>query len=494
MAITYNPSTNALTVTGYSSVTPCTYTNLYNADLAGTLDLQTRTGVTAVDGAIIPFLYNLRPANSVVLGGVANDFYISVSNWSGFTDVTIRITGTDIDGAVLTEDITVTGNGTVYTTNRFKTATSSQVIAVTGTGSFAYTVIQGRWGVIQINHNNVIQGVQFLLIGDGSTATYFVDSAKTITIPNGLMTALSSTQFIQIRNNAFFTLGVLKNLANKTTGSGCAMYMLETAKAYNSITCALGGTAYFYACTFYAASTAHRISGAGTIRTWGCQMIRNFGVLQQTNVASDVFKTDIFETGEATYGNSITLSDMFVSDSYRAIYNHNGTVRNMFAKGITYSMYYASAGTYNTYVIDCDFNVWKVGETGYGTGGTNAWTGTAFRQQSFNVKLVDENNNVISGATIMLLNKDDTQQFSVTTGVDGTITEQIVTIATYVGLGVTNNNILPTDFNPFILTITKSGYKKYKSKFTLNKKFDEIITLEKVKDNNFSKLVTINSQ
>jgi len=51
-----------------------------------------------------------------------------------------------------------------------------------------------------------------------------------------------------------------------------------------------------------------------------------------------------------------------------------------------------------------------------------------------------------------------------------------------------------TDYEPFTLTIKKSGYKTYKSKFTLNKKFDEIITLSKVKDLNFSKLINIKTQ
>lgn len=46
-----------------------------------------------------------------------------------------------------------------------------------------------------------------------------------------------------------------------------------------------------------------------------------------------------------------------------------------------------------------------------------------------------------------------------------------------------------TNYNPFTLTITKSGYKKYESTFTLNKKFDQVITLSKAKDLNFSNKV-----
>ncbi len=53
---------------------------------------------------------------------------------------------------------------------------------------------------------------------------------------------------------------------------------------------------------------------------------------------------------------------------------------------------------------------------------------------------------------------------------------------------------IATEYNPFTLTISKSGYKTYKSVLTLTKKFDQVITLQKVKDLNFSKYVKRISQ
>ena len=50
------------------------------------------------------------------------------------------------------------------------------------------------------------------------------------------------------------------------------------------------------------------------------------------------------------------------------------------------------------------------------------------------------------------------------------------------------------DLNPFTIEIKKSGYKKYTSELDIDKRVDWTIKLEKVLDNNFSKLVTINSQ
>lgn len=51
-----------------------------------------------------------------------------------------------------------------------------------------------------------------------------------------------------------------------------------------------------------------------------------------------------------------------------------------------------------------------------------------------------------------------------------------------------------TNLNPFTLTLSKSGYKKYKSILTLTKGLTEIITLEKLKDNNFSSLARVNTR
>jgi len=51
-----------------------------------------------------------------------------------------------------------------------------------------------------------------------------------------------------------------------------------------------------------------------------------------------------------------------------------------------------------------------------------------------------------------------------------------------------------TDYNPFTLTISKSGYKTYECEFTLSEKTNWTITLSKVKDNNFSKRVNFNTQ
>ena len=121
-----------------------TNTSLYAADKAGTVNMDTRTGITTTDGSARTFEQVLRPADYRVLGGA--DVYITVENWIG-TTATIRLTGTDYDGSAQTEDVVVTANGQTNTTKVWRTMTASQVTVATVT-SFDYTVTQGQWGVI----------------------------------------------------------------------------------------------------------------------------------------------------------------------------------------------------------------------------------------------------------------------------------------------------------------------------------------------------------
>jgi len=90
-----------------------------------------------------------------------------------------------------------------------------------------------------------------------------------------------------------------------------------------------------------------------------------------------------------------------------------------------------------------------------------------FAQASINLKYVDEANNNISGVTSKLVNSSGTQQFSVISAADGTITEQIVTYYYKRLANDANGGNTTTDYNDFTLTSSKSGYKTVKTKFTI---------------------------
>ena len=91
----------------------------------------------------------------------------------------------------------------------------------------------------------------------------------------------------------------------------------------------------------------------------------------------------------------------------------------------------------------------------------------------FNLTVLDEDENAISGATVQLKDKDGTSIFSVPTATDGTITEQTVTTAKITTVHE------KADYNPYTLTITKTGYRVYHSTFTFSENIDWTIVLSK---------------
>jgi len=92
---------------------------------------------------------------------------------------------------------------------------------------------------------------------------------------------------------------------------------------------------------------------------------------------------------------------------------------------------------------------------------------------TFDVNVVDENGDAISGVTVELKDKDGTSIFSTTTDANGDITQQEALIKTYkpnITLGTSHfqDPDYITDNNPFTLTISKSGYETYTSPLTID--------------------------
>jgi hypothetical protein len=156
MAIAYSVSTNIATVTAYTEAVPANFTDIYNADKAGTLSLHARTGIAGTDGAGVAVDRAERPADYIVLGSASNDLYITIANWNG-TTATIRITGTDRDGAAQTEDIVVNANGTYYTTKWFKTITHTQVTAFTVEAMHTQVLFRCQHPIWRWKHHDMVQ-------------------------------------------------------------------------------------------------------------------------------------------------------------------------------------------------------------------------------------------------------------------------------------------------------------------------------------------------
>jgi len=120
----------------FTSGAPGSIEDVYAADLAGTLELMPD------EAAVTDSPHSLRtpvaPADSLQLV-----LDIVVSNYVGAGTVTVN--GRNVMGDVVTEAVSITGNGTFTTT---KTYAAIDVAGLASTGTYDFKVEQGRWGYV----------------------------------------------------------------------------------------------------------------------------------------------------------------------------------------------------------------------------------------------------------------------------------------------------------------------------------------------------------
>ncbi len=121
---------------------------------------------------------------------------------------------------------------------------SSGVITVTGgteTSPNTFADIKtandnGGWGVVtqQDRQFNIAAAI---VIGDGSTTTWFIDTNLLIEITKAQSTYKNFNKgaFIYVRSGANFRLGKVLDSTDKTTGSGCTVITKPTGNGYEAI-------------------------------------------------------------------------------------------------------------------------------------------------------------------------------------------------------------------------------------------------------------------
>ena len=106
-----------------------------------------------------------------------------------------------------------------------------------------------------------------------------------------------------------------------------------------------------------------------------------------------------------------------------------------------------------------------------------------YQQFSANFKVLDENNTVIEGATVVMKNKNGDTLFTATTNSSGVITEQVFTQRDWffdpINYPTLINKIGFTTYSPFEIYITKTGYETYYIKKDITAKVNETIALKK---------------
>lgn len=460
---TYDIANNRINMTGGTQSAPITFLDIWNADKAGTLSLQARTGIIGTDANPVALTRNARPTDRVVLGGAKQDLYTVVTAWTNMTSATVRLVGTDTAGNAQTEDLAITGNGTYYATKYFATLTQSQVTVFGGTGSFAYEVKQGQWGVVWKLGTNTFAFDCRLYVGDNSTTTYLTDTNKMITLNKGWW---SAGAWMLVRTAATVTFGTVIDATLKHTTDGCSFLYLDDVTPSGFMTSQYAGLGIInlYSCSFYSLAGAYVEIWAGT-NVWNCLFTGQTELIVNTSV--DAFNLGIEDTKAASpmYGiiayGANTFNNVIVFGSDRGIRlgSTSATLRNCsLANFNSYALTIVSSAV-SHFLIDCTLSAWAL-----------LWvsspTAVVYRQYSFDLKVTDKDNNAINGATVTLTDKDGNQVFSITTDANGSIAKQTVSRGHY---NQANGNTLQ-DYGPHTLAIMKAGYQTYTKKFVLTGK------------------------
>jgi len=461
MPITYDPANNRITVVDYPETSPCTFEDIYNADKAGTLTLVDRDGITGTDTDPVNNTYNLRPADEKVMGGAKQDLWITIENWSGFTDATIRLIGKDEAGNDQTEDIVVTGNGTYYSSKLWTELTQTQVVSVTGSGSFDYELVQGQWGVVWKIGENMFRFDCGLDIGDGSTETWLIDAGKMI-LHN------IDDHFIILQSYGHLRLGTVVDEAKRTTKDGCFLYTIAYDKYL--IDYYENATFELYSTTLYAKERAVFYTRVSPVvnRIWNCIFIH-------VRIWGRPATVDFYRTTwqSAVAGPRFThvgafASDILITDCGQGLQlisiTDDMTIRNyrIVNEDVSFNCIHHDANLY-AINVECKWIVeWKL---------TN--TGKIYRQYTFDLKVVDEVGNPISDARVRVWDKDGNLVIDKLTDANGVVSE-IITRGYY---DYDHGSEL-VDYAPFTLEIAKEGFKSYRKIFTPEEAIDWVIRLK----------------
>ncbi len=302
-----------------------------------------------------------------------------------------------------------------------------------------------------------------LVIGDGSTETYFGDSDKQVVLNSGVMTG-ANQNFITVKTNATATFGILHGATTKVTYGGCSFYSLEATYAHYLIysNSSTGGIGCLYSCYFSGTYiyTTVCLAKSGGCRIWNCLFAHNcypiysaadvdyYRVTVQNSIYGLREDNGVFENITLQKcGNSISL---YTSGSR--------TVKNLQIIRETYIVVCWSI-TVDSYLINAESSLWH-----FNWQGTS--TGKVYRQYEFDLTVTDQAGAAIQNAAVTLKDKNGNTVFSVATDAAGAIATQTVTRGYY---DQAHGDALQ-DSSPHTLAITKAGFQTYVKKFTLTEK------------------------
>ena len=462
IVFTYTKSTNTAVVTGGTSGTPATFADFVTADRAGSVTLL---AAWAPNSGTKALTYQITPVEKLAL---LISFVIATK--TAEADY-IFITGTDAWDAAQTESIDVTaGNGTYVSTKRFRTITNidcSDNAAGGGTVWADGTVVvtQPQWGVIWNLGNKQYKISCTVNIGDASTSTYFATTREQIVLP--FITTFGNC-FV-VKANATFRSGI--KVSSTQTNGGSQFLIDSVGSAWGGyIFAANTGLVLLYN-TSVILTNPHATYGP-SIRTYASSQGAEYIDLTVTGLAfynygGTVYYYNVliinpvdidypfYWAGSTSAGiERVTIqipTNYFFFVSADAV---DVTVRDLVFQGTPVVADLAIGLRYNggdIFLVDCVLPNWTIHNAD-----TSSQGGYLYRQYSVNIHLADKDGSNLASATVLCQDKNGASVFSVSTAVDGTITEQNVSYSQSIYTGGAE---VTTVLSPHKFTISKTGYE-----------------------------------
>lgn len=304
----------------------------------------------------------------------------------------------------------------------------------------------------------------------------YVNTATYLKITNSVINFIGDTTDTDILTKGAGYLQLGENTAGKLS-AGCILYGKDLTTATKRV-----NANYAYATT-----VMYNFRGVTFDVANGCNIVGG-GTEINYNAVLDVSNTHIIN---CNYGirsplNGSNFDNLFINNCIIGVwlYAMSGTtsltLRNLVVQNNTTDIRNqssANACQENTF-LNCIFDSYQ----NYISGTTTADSYCIFNvDEYFNVKVVDEAGDPISGAAVNLYNKDDDLVVNTTTDSGGLITQQEVRRLRDAFIRVSPsfvNQQTITDYNPFTLEITKDGYESYGGDITIDAKTNIKITLK----------------
>ena len=392
----------------------------------------------------------------------SGSFIISFKDrWKSGKKVTIGF-GSTITYSGITNTITCTGGTVDYPITFWDLWNASDV---------------NNWNIINNTCNTQFKFWCKLQIGDGSILTWFADVSKQVLFADGITTG-DYQRYIDVKQYATFRLGTKESAGNRRTYQGCSLIDLDITY-YNSMIQASHATQayiYLYSCHFIdVREPFQKGTWVEATEMWNCIFTGRSYPYFKTISNAQIYNTIVssYYGFYAQFGGVISeLDNFFVSAEHYCFYIQGVWV------DFTFSNAKAFGGNYLFRLENVNNDVYAINVEWTSDNWVLKWSdssGKLYRQYTFNLELQCKNNTYLENANVTLSYSGQNGGIigSWLTNSTGQIPEQTLSMGFYNQTG--GNTIY--DYNPYNLTVTKTGFLTYIENFTLTKEIDWNICL-----------------